>query len=211
MLLGGDGRVHDGEWEMRDGGDFAGIASGYEANGVLLPLPAPFTGESTADSLFVHFGFFQDRRFDLLPAEGVPEGADLSLIARQWTRVADDGDYVLVLPVGADGRLSGASDSEGCLWEGGFDVPDASVGIYAVELSLEDGQSGACGRLEGDGYRGLATVEGERLTLMATNGSSALSLALGLEPLPPPPDEDEDADEDDDDEDEDNDRPGRRR
>ncbi len=214
MLLGGDRRVRDGDWELRDDGSFGGVASGYEANGSSLPLPEPFVGELSEGRMSIRFTFFQNLSFDLAPAPGASSGADLSRLARQWTRIEDGGDYVLVLPISADGRLSGAGDSRGCLWEGVFGVPDSSVNVYSVELRLEDGEPGGCGRLQGDGYRGLAAMEGDRLTLMATNGESALAVTLGLDP-PPVDDEEErgegDNEDDEDEEEEEDDRRGRRR
>jgi hypothetical protein len=221
MLLGGDRRVRDGDWELNEDGSFGGVASGYAANGSALPLPEPFTGEVSEGRMSLQFTFFQNVSLELAPAAAAGDRAELALIARQWTVIGDNG-YVLVLPVGADGRLSGAGDSAGCLWDGSFTVPDDGVNVYAVELSLQASSPDACGGIEGGGYRGLATMEGERLTVLAANGSSAIAIALGTEP--PPADDgddgagddeddedDEERDDDADDEDDERDRPGRRR
>lgn len=219
LLITDPTRVYDADWEERGDGGFSAIAVQYQVNGGRAPLPVSLSGARDGDDMTLRYGFPRRERIELSLDPAYQHDSSLDLIARQWGRAS--GDDVLVFPVGGDGALSGASDSRGCLYEGGLDLIDTDFNLYTVQLSLSENSPDGCRGLAGSGYSGLASlVDENRLLIVATDGAHALRMVLepGAE-APPDPDldpgdegdrDDEDEGDEDDEPDEDADDGGRR-
>lgn len=116
------------------------------------------------------------RTIELGYNEAYEQASDLSKIARLWQHVGLP-DYVLIFPIGADGDISGARDSDGCRYDGQLEVIDPLRNVYGVSMKLERKE---CGNLEGDHYLGYATLfpDEHSLVLLAANGRTAIFLQL---------------------------------
>jgi len=101
-------------------------------------------------------------------------------IADIWQISIDQPFYFMVFPIDSNGTVTGASDTDGCLYSGNVLVEDTQFNLYRVEMSLQDQVSGACGVFTGANYTGYASQfpDDNTLTMLAANGDHALSFEL---------------------------------
>jgi len=103
-------------------------------------------------------------------------------IADIWQISIDQPYYFMVFPIDSNGTVTGASDTDGCLYSGNVLVEDTQFNLYRVEISLHDQTSGACGVFTGADYTGYASQfpDDNTLFMLVANGDHALSFELTL-------------------------------
>ncbi len=111
------------------------------------------------------------------------KGSDLSRLAGTWTGTFVVGSQ-MVLNIDASGVIGGSSGDQGggadCGFTGAFNVLEASVNVYAVNLISDGGSAFGCFVSAGT-YTGLAWTEGDTngtLVLMAADGNRGRAVVL---------------------------------
>lgn len=101
-------------------------------------------------------------------------------IADIWQISIDQPFYFMVFPIDSNGTVTGASDTDGCLYSGNVLVEDTQFNLYNVEISLQDQVSSACGVFTGTDYTGYASriPNNDTLFLLVANGAHALFIEL---------------------------------
>ncbi len=97
-----------------------------------------------------------------------------------WQISIDQPYYLMVFPIDGNGTVTGASDTDGCLYSGNILVENTKFNLYRVEMSLQDQVSGACGVFTGADYTGYAVQfpDGNTLFMLVANGDHALNFEL---------------------------------
>ena len=101
-------------------------------------------------------------------------------IADIWQISINQPFYFMVFPIDSNGTVTGASDTDGCLYSGNVLVEDNKFNLYHVEMSLQDQVNGACGVFTGADYTGYASLfpDDNSLYMLVANGDHALSFEL---------------------------------
>jgi hypothetical protein len=145
------------------------VASGTRLSQSVLTLNVDAVGTSIAARTFA---FTLDASYE--------RDSALALIAKTWSTTIDDPSYTLTFPIDSNGILTGASDTDGCLYSGSLALLDSRYNLYQAALSLDDQTQDACAPFTGPGYTGFAslTPDDDSLVIMVSNEAHALSFEL---------------------------------
>jgi hypothetical protein len=186
--------IYDGIYVVGAQGDFTGSVDIYTLQGDKLTASAradiigarlsetnlTLNVNAAADTVQAH-------TINLTFDTGYERDSALALIARTWEITIDDPPYVLSFPVDSNGTLTGATDTDGCLYAGILSVVDTRYNVYGVSLLLADQTADACAPFTGAGYTGYASLipDDNTLLIIVSNESHALSFELAKSGSPP--------------------------
>lgn len=190
VLITAGNLLYAGDYAVGDGGAYAGEVDVFNTDGDRLTGEgrSPLGGvRAGADVLELAVAGVGALALELNADPAYRGGSSLERIAQSWT--ASRPEYTLIFPVDDNGVVTGAFDTRGCLYAGGFELLDAAYNVYAVTLELS-GQTGdaACVPYAGSGYRGYASLvpDDDELRLIVAGESRAFALELGRRDGPPP-------------------------
>lgn len=141
-----DGEQDNGIFVL-DGSAFSGDFKVYDYDGLYVgngTVSGDYTSTSITGSSFVNS--VKVTTFSLSISDQSGGGANLSTITGNYA--TQGGETSVAIDV--DGLLSG-SDTDGCQYSGKLTIPDSSVNVYDMALTVS-----SCGQFNGE-YNGLAT------------------------------------------------------
>jgi len=145
-LISDDGEQDKGLLVL-DGSTFSGDFQAYGGNGLYIEsgtVSGDYTPTSITGSSFVNN--VKVTTFSLSISDQSANGASLSTIKGNYA--TQDAQTSMAIDV--DGLVTG-SDTDGCQYSGVLTIPDSSVNIYDMALTVS-----SCGQFNGK-YNGLAT------------------------------------------------------
>lgn len=179
--------IYDGSYAVGTGGNFAGSVDIYSTQGDKLTTAAQagITGtrlDETSLALNVDAAgaAVQARAMSLAFDARYGRDSSQALLANMWGISIDDPPYTLTFPIDSNGTLTGASDTDGCLYSGNLGVSDPQYNVYDVSLALADQTANACAPFTGAGYTGYATLvpDDDSMRIIVSNGAHALTFDL---------------------------------
>lgn len=186
IMMGGE-LIYDGSYTAGTQGDFTGSVDVYTIYGEkLTPLAQVAINGNRPDETNLTLNINSSGASALpqsinLTLEAVYErDSALALAAQMWGIILDTPRYTLIFPIDSNGTVTGASDTDRCLYTGNLSLLDAQYNIYGVTLSLRNQRRNACNPFTGTGYTGFASlVPGDdSLLIIVSNGFHALSFDL---------------------------------
>jgi len=187
IIMTGGNLIYDGAYNVGNDGAFTGTVDVYRSDGDKLTAAGQIgiAGTRLSDT---ELTLNVDAVGDSVPAQTMnfafdtlyDRDSDLALTARMWGLVTDHPKYTLTFPVDSNGTLTGAADTEGCLYSGNLGLLDTQYNVYSVAISVDRQRRKDCRSFVGKGYSGYAslTPDDNTLRLIVSNASHAFSFEL---------------------------------
>ncbi len=186
MMTAGD-LIYDGNYNSGSQGNFTGSVDVYTTSGeILTPLARIAINGNRPDETSLTLNLATSgktvlpQRISFILDAAYERDSALALIAQMWSITTDKPRYTLTFPIDSNGTITGASDTDGCLYAGNLDTVDTQYNVYRVALSLVNQKKNACEPFTGSVYTGLASLvpDNDSMLIIVSNESHALSFEL---------------------------------